>query len=74
MSEIRYIESPEAWHDEVLASAMDELRRGRGIGSSVRAARLKREQADVLLAYIEDLKFDLERALAASRLDERGHG
>lgn len=64
---LRYVDSPAAWHDEVLASAMDELRRGRGSIASVKAARLSREQADVLLQFIEDLKDDLERALGNAR-------
>lgn len=46
---------------------MDELRRGRGSIASVKAARLSREQADVLLQFIEDLKDDLERALGNAR-------
>ncbi len=61
---LRYVDSLDAWRDEVLADAMFELRRGRELVSSVKAARLTRDQADVLLWYVETLKDDLERALS----------
>lgn len=64
--ELRYVASPDEWSCNVLADAMDELRRGRSPVASVTAARLKRHEADVLLQYVEDLKDDVERLLASS--------
>lgn len=57
---LRYVDSVEDWKDRELAAALDELRRGASPVASVKAARLSRMHADLILEYIDELNHDID--------------